>query len=116
MGVSLRRKNIAILRSKDYRKFERLTDIWCEELQKHRLTAYRRKLEDKQPDFLRKKAEKLREILDIEKKYGFTPTVSESDISDCLNLAAETEAELTKAKEAVEKEDYLVYKEEAVRE
>merc|ERR1712059_139879 len=109
MGVSLRRKNIAILRSKDYRKFEwlieklnllykpmpwdtpdgvlgvkepparvasieRLTDIWCEELQKHRLTAYRRKLEDKQPDFLRKKAEKLREILDIEKKYGFTPT------------------------------------------
>jgi len=150
--VSLRRKNIGILRSKDYRKYEwlleklnllykpmpwdtpdgvvgekenvarkasieRLTDLWCEELEKHRMTAYRNKLEDQQPEFLRKKAEKLKEVMEIEEKYGFEPTVTEDEVSECLRRAEEIEISWAKAKEiGEEEEDFLIYKEEVIKE
>jgi len=93
---------------------EKLTDMWCEELKQHRLTAYRRQLESKQPEFLRRKAETLQDILDTERELGLPETVSEDDISSCVAQASEVEARLAREKEEVV-EDFLVYKEEEVR-
>jgi len=136
--VSSRRKLLTHLRETDYRKFEwlleklnliykpivqstferverkksieRLTDIWCEELREHRLKAYRRKLEEEQPKFLRTKAEKLRFIMNEERELGIEPTTTEEEISECISRAEEIE----KRNEAMEDEevDYLVFEEE----
>ena len=38
----------------------RLTDLWCEELQQHRLKELRTELQRKQPKYLREKAESLK--------------------------------------------------------
>ena len=38
----------------------RLTDLWCEELQQHRLKELKTELAEKQPKYLRDKAETLR--------------------------------------------------------
>jgi len=136
--ISNRRKLLTHLRETDYRKFEwlleklniiykplkqstferverkksieRLTGIWCEELKEHRLKAYRKKLEEEQPKFLRTKAESLRYIMNEEKDLGVEPTVTEEEISACISLAEEIE----KRNEAMgdEEEEYLVFEEE----
>jgi len=92
------------------KSIERLTGIWCEELKEHRLKAYRRKLEEEQPKFLRSKAESLKYIMNEEKDLGIEPTVTEEEISACISLAEEIE----KRNEAMEdeEEEYLVFEEE----
>merc|ERR1712228_965387 len=95
---------------------ERLTDMWCDELQRHRLTAYRRKLEAQQPDFLRRKADTLEKIMATEAELGIETTVSMEEVEECRRKATEIEERLKKKKEEEEEEDYLIFKPEAVRE
>merc|ERR1712080_632733 len=106
-GVKQEKENIARKAS-----VERLTDLWCEELQNHRMKAYKNQLEKQQPDFLRKKAEKLKEIIEKETKLGLEPTVLESEVLDCLKEAEEIEELLAKEKDSLEEENYLIYREE----
>merc|ERR1719361_1861422 len=97
------------------KSIERLTDMWCDELQRHRLTAYRRKLEAQQPDFLRRKADTLEKIMATEAELGIETTVSKEEVEECRRKATEIEERLKK-KEEEEEEDYLIFKPEAVRE
>merc|ERR1719361_521239 len=96
------------------KSIEKLTDMWCDELQRHRLTAYRKKLEEQQPEFLRRKANTLEKIMNTERKLGIEMTVTEEEVEECKRKAAEIEERLKKEKE--EEEEYLVFKPEAVRE
>jgi len=141
--IAQRRKFIAELREKDYRKYEwllerlnlffkpvpkydhveisrkasieRLTDIWCEELKKHRLQGFKRKLQEEQPNFLRSKAEKLAFIMKEELELGLEPTVTQAEVDECLRRA---EAIETANQGAVEDADdeYLLYAEEKEKE
>ena len=90
---------------------ERLTDLWCEELRRHRLKAYQRQLVREQPGFLAKKADKLRMILQEERELGLEQTVTEEEIEECLKKAEEIQAKLD-SEEYIEDEEYLIYKEE----
>jgi len=96
------------------KSIEKLTDMWCDELQRHRLTAYRKKLEAQQPEFLRRKADTLEKIMKTESKLGIKVTVTEEEVEECKRKAAEIEERLKKEKE--EEEEYLIFKPETVRE
>jgi len=141
--IALRRSLLEILREQDYRKFEwlleklnivyksrleyddgsvvsrkasieRLTDMWCDELKKRRLDAYKRSLQLEQPKFLRSKAEKLMHILNEEKELGLEITVKQSEIDECLSRAVKIE-ERNAAMEHIPA-TYQVYVEEEVKE
>ena len=85
--INARRVLLRYLRQRDYKKFEwlleslnivykprpfqheeiqrrvhqaRLTALWCDELRTHKMSEYKSKLEEEQPNFLREKAEKYR--------------------------------------------------------
>merc|ERR1719318_2200948 len=85
-GVMIPRENVERKAS-----IERLTDLWCEELRRHRLKAYQRQLVREQPAFLVKKAQKLRQILQEERELGLEQTVTEEEIEECLRKAEERE-------------------------
>jgi len=136
--IALRRQLIESLREQDYKKYEwllerlnlfykpvpvydhieisrkasieRLTDMWCDELQKHRLNAFRRELEEEQPKFLRAKAEKLSFIMQEEKDLGLDQSVTQAEVDECLARAEAIE----KRNAATEHQDeeYLLYEEE----
>jgi len=108
-GTLNRKENIERKKS-----IEKLTDMWCDELQRNRLTAYRKKLEEQQPEFLRKKASTLEKIMNTERKLGIEITVTEEEVEECKKKAAEIEERLMKEKE--EEEEYLIFKPEVVRE
>lgn len=94
---------------------ERLTDLWCDELKRHRLKAYERKLQEAQPEFLRRKAEKLRFILAEEAELGLEPTVTEEQVLECELRASE----ITRRMEEVVEEDArenLIFREEVQEE
>merc|ERR1719284_692386 len=97
------------------KSIERLTDLWCDELQRHRLTAYRRKLEAQQPEFLRRKADKLEEIMKTEQELGIEATVTMAEVEDCRRRASEIDERLKK-EEAEEEEDYMIFTPEAAKE
>jgi len=107
-GVMIPKKNVERKAS-----IEKLTNLWCDELRRHRLNAYARQLLQEQPIFLRKKANKLKEIMEEEKDLGLEPTVSQEDIDRCLNKAEEIQAKLDN--DEVEDEEYLIYEEEIKR-
>ena len=90
---------------------ERLTDLWCEELRRHRLKAYQRQLVREQPGFLAKKVRKLRMILQEERELGLEQTVTAEEIEECLKKSEEIQAKLD-SEEYIEDEEYLIYKEE----
>merc|ERR1719206_533990 len=50
-GVMIPKENVERKAS-----IERLTDLWCDELKRHRLNAYKRQLVKEQPGFLLRKA------------------------------------------------------------
>jgi len=138
--IAKRRKHLGLLRQQDYKKYEwileklnlfykpvpkychveisrkasieKLTDIWCEELKKHRLSKFRRDLEAQQPQFLRNKAAKLQYIMSEEAELGLEPSVTQADVDDCLRRAEEIEAKI--AEKDNTDEQMLLYKEEAV--
>merc|ERR1711928_116651 len=101
-GVAGHKENIERKKS-----IERLTDLWCDELQRHRLTAYRRKLEAQQPEFLRRKADKLEEIMKTEQELGIEATVTMA-VEDCRRRASEIDERLKK-EETEEEEDYMIF-------
>jgi len=105
-GVMIPRENVERKAS-----IERLTDLWCQELRRHRLKAYQRQLVREQPGFLAKKAQKLRQILQEERELGLEQTVTEEEIEECLRKAEEIQAKLD-SEECIEDEEYLIYKEE----
>ena len=74
----------------------------------------RKKLEEQQPEFLRKKASTLEKIMNTERKLGIEITVTEEKVEECRKKAAEIEERLMKEKE--EEEEYLIFKPEVVRE
>ena len=89
---------------------EKLTDLWCSELRRHRLRAYKRKLQSEQPDFLMKKAEKLRFIMKEEQELGLEATVTQEQVDECIKKAEEIKSLLES--EADKEEEYLIYEEE----
>jgi len=105
-GVVIPRENIERKAS-----IERLTDLWCEELKRHRLNAYKRQLVREQPGFLIRKAEKLKHILKEEKDMGLEPTVREEEIEECLKKAEEIQAKLD-TEGTMEDDEYLIYNNE----
>ena len=52
-----------------------------------RLKAYERSLQEAQPEFLRKKAEKLRFIMAEEAELGLKPSVTEEEVRECEERA-----------------------------
>jgi len=74
----------------------------------------RKKLEEQQPEFLRRKANTLEKIMNTERKLGVEMTVTEEEVEECKRKAAEIEEILKKKKE--EEEEYLIFKPEVVRE
>jgi len=122
------------LRARDYKKFEwlletlnivykprpfeheeiqrrvhqaRLTALWCDEFRLHKLAEYKKSLDQKQPGFLREKAEKYRWIMKEEAELGLEPSVSEKDIEDILAKADQLESKLESSKTEVR--DYHVF-------
>jgi len=93
---------------------EKLTDLWCSELRRHRLKGYERQLMAAQPEFLRHKAERLRHILSEERELGLEQTVTEQEILECERRAGQIEEEMQRG--AGEEEEYLVYREEVEEE
>jgi len=110
-GVLGVRQNVARKAS-----ISRLTDMWCNELERHRLTAYSKELEQQKPVFLREKAEKLRIIIQTEKDLGVEPTVLGKEVEMCLTKAQQLEDKLAMGEDDEEEEEYLVFSEETVRE
>ena len=72
--------------------------------------AYERTLQEAQPEFLRRKAEKLQFLLSEERDLGLEPTVTEKEIEECIKKAEEIERQL-KDDESRD-EEYLIYKED----
>jgi len=110
-GVLLDKENIARKAS-----IERLTDLWCSELRRHRLKAYQDDLEKQQVIFLRDKAEKLKRILEDEKKLGLELTVTEEQIAECYRAAVDIDEKIKNDINKDDTEDYLIYKEEVKKE
>jgi small subunit ribosomal protein S15 len=133
--IDHRRTMLSNLRQRDYKKFEwllealnivykprpmenweaierrkhqdRLTDLWCDEMRTYRLHKFKQELEQKQPDFLRRKAKLLKEILDEELKLAKTPSVSETEIEETLKKADIIEKKLAEG-DRTEK-NYFIY-------
>ena len=91
----------------------RLTDLWCDELKQFRLDEYKLKLQDRQPKFLREKAETLRWIMKEEAELGLEATVTERDVQECLEKAEAIEAELEKPDTS---KKYHIYKPDKIEE
>ena len=136
--ISHRRKCLDKLRGRDYQKFEwllktlnivykprpsdecweeiarrkhqdRLTDLWCDELRTFRLEKFRKELELKQPDFLRRKASLLKDILEEEKRVGEPPSVDESEIDDLIQKAESIELRIKEGQSS--EREYHIYEE-----
>ena len=129
-----RRKMLSHLRERDYHKFEwlletlnivykprpmenwelierrkhqdRLTDLWCDELKTHRLHQYKHELQKKQPDFLRRKAKLMKEVLEEERKTGESLTVTEAEI-DALLKRADSIENIVKTEDHSKKEYFI---------
>jgi len=139
--ISHRRKCLDKLRGRDYKKFEwllktldivykprpsdesweeiarrkhqdRLTDLWCDELRTFRLEKFRKELELKQPDFLRRKASLLKDILEEEKRIGEPPSVDESEIDDLIQKAESIELRIKEGQSS--EREYHIYEEKIV--
>ena len=67
-------------------------------------------LQAEQPEFLIKKAEKLKFIMSEEKELGLEATVTQEQIDECLQRAEEIKQKIES--EGSTAEDYLIYKEE----
>jgi len=104
-GVLGEKENVARKAS-----IEKLTDIWCSELRRHRLKALERKLQEAQPEFLRRKAEKLQFILEEERDLNLEPTVTQAEIDQCLEQADTIQQQLDNNLNT--EEEFLIYKEE----
>ena len=72
--------------------------------------AYERTLQEAQPEFLRRKAEKLQFILSEERDLGLEPSVTEQEIEECIKKADEVQRQLED--EVSRDEEYLIYKED----
>ena len=72
--------------------------------------AYERTLQQAQPEFLRRKAEKLQFILSEERDLGLEPTVTEQEVEECLKKADEVQRQLED--DVSRDEEYLIYKED----
>jgi len=105
-GVMIPKENVERKAS-----IERLTDLWCDELKRHRLNAYKRQLVKEQPGFLIRKAEKLKHILQEEKDLGLELTVTEEEIEECIRKAEEIQAKVD-SEEFNEEDEYLIYNNE----
>ena len=135
IAIDHRRSMLAFLRERDYKRFEwlleqlnivykplpamdnweivtrrkhqdRLTDLWCDEMKAYRLDEYKQELEQKQPEFLRRKAKVLIEIMEEEKKLGGDISVTEEEVQQAIKMADEIENNLAKSKE---KREYFIY-------
>lgn len=72
--------------------------------------AYERTLQQAQPEFLRRKAEKLQLILEEERELGLEPSVTEQEVEDCIKKAGEVQRQLEES--LSRDEEYLIYKED----
>ena len=72
--------------------------------------AYERTLQEAQPEFLRRKAEKLQFLLSEERDLGLEPTVTEQEIEECIKKAEEIQRQLDD--DVSRDEEYLIYKED----
>ena len=72
--------------------------------------AYERSLQEAQPEFLRRKAEKLQFILSEERDLGLEPSVTEQEVQDCLKKADQVQRQLEDSQ--TQDEEYLIYKED----
>ena len=72
--------------------------------------ALERKLQEAQPDFLRRKAEKLEFILEEERELGLEPSVTQEEIDQCRGKADQIQQQLDNNVNT--EEEFLIYKEE----
>ena len=72
--------------------------------------AYEGSLKEAQPEFLRRKAEKLQFILSEERDLGLEPSVTEQEIEECIKKADEVQRQLEDNDSR--DEEYLIYKED----
>ena len=72
--------------------------------------ALERKLQEAQPEFLRRKAEKLQFILEEERDLNLEPTVTQAEIDQCLEQADTIQQQLDNNLNT--EEEFLIYKEE----
>ena len=75
------------------------------------MKKYERSLQEAQPEFLRRKAEKLRFIMAEEAELGLEPTVTEDEVRECEERAEEIARRLEDGG-ADDGEENLIFKEE----
>jgi len=110
-GVLIHKENIARKAS-----IEKLTDLWCSELRRHRLAAYRRSLEEQQPTFLREKADTLARLRADEEELGIELTITQEEIDECRLKADAIEKGLLEKGDDDDDDEYLIYREDIVKE
>lgn len=91
---------------------DRLTDLWCDELRTFRLEKFKEELEKKQPDFLRRKASLMKEILEEEIRIGQPPSINESEIEELIKKADAVEQKLEKGKTS--EKEYNIFEEKVI--
>ena len=105
----MRRAQLGVLRTQDYIKYEwlleklnvvykprpfiyeriirrrhteRLVHLLCDETRDYKMLMMKDRLEEDQPEFLKRKAETYQKIMAEEQKFGFKPTIQQSDIDE----------------------------------
>lgn len=76
----------------------RLTRLHCQKLRREKTLAYRRELKAQQKDFFLEKAAKLEFIRNEEIACGKEPTVTENDIEEARNTAANCDNKTRKSR------------------
>lgn len=85
-------ENFPVTRKESLRK---LTKIHCDNVRNEKLEAYKKQLQEQQPDFLREKIRTLEYIRDEQEKLNVPVTVKQEEIDDAKQLLKQLEDKLT---------------------
>ena len=94
----------------------RLVELYCDEVKQHKLDGLRAELEEGSVKYLKEKADTLRWMMKEEKELGMAPTVTESDIEECLEKAGEMEERVKERREGRQKDNYYIFEEDVKQE
>ena len=139
--VNMRRAQLGFLRSQDYpqyewlleklnliykprpfeykrtirrRETEKLVNLLCDEIRRHKMISLQESFEDEQPKFIEKKIESMLKIKGMEEEHGLEPTVSGKDVeAEKLRLEKVKQTIAVKEKQVI---SYHVFEEKVEEE
>ena len=89
-----------------------MVNLLCDETRTFKLQSLKDDLEGDQPNFLRKKMETLKEIMEEEIKYELPKTVTKQEIAEVQKKIDEVEVKLAQREKRVIK--YHIFKEKVI--